>query len=118
MKIWIALLGTLVVAAMAVPAASARTWNRADAAYVEYHLTTYWNTDDGESIVDANCEVWRGHDAHAKWEYGEWFASAWNCKEVDDVQRLFYVHVRVNRHGGLHVLEYRCDDSESAYACP
>jgi hypothetical protein len=51
-------------------------------------------------------------------EYAEWFASAWNCTEVDDVERLFYVHVRINQHGGLHVIEYDCDDSGSSYPCP
>ena len=98
--------------------ASARTWNRADATYVENHLTKYWNTSDGERIVDASCNVWWGHLGHVVREYGEWFSSAWQCKEVDDVERLFYAHVRINQYGALHVIQYRCDDSGSAYGCP
>lgn len=110
------LTAVLAVTAALAAASSARSWNRSDARYVEYHLASDWTTSDGVAIDTAFCTPWWGHQGHFVWEYNEWFGSAWNCTEHDVDSRTFWDHVRVNGGGGLAVWEYRC--RPSYYACP
>jgi hypothetical protein len=98
--------------------ADARSLGRSDAAYVQNHLIHYWQTSDGEAYVSATCDPWWHHGGHFVFEYGEWFGTAWNCRAVDDVNRVFWLHVRTRTGSLTSVVESSCNDNRSQYACP
>ena len=94
-------------------AASAHVW-RADAQFAASQLANDWRTSDGVRFDYADCTgVW----STRKWEYGEYFFHRFNCYATDVLARAWKVHFIVHRTSDS-VIQYRCDDSQSAYACP
>jgi hypothetical protein len=80
----------------------------------------HWTTCGGKRVEDARCSPWWGHDGHFRGEYVESVGSTWTCNEVDDLNRIFGVHVRAYRdpYALGRPVDFRCDDRFSQYAYP
>jgi hypothetical protein len=112
---------------LALPSiAQARGWAYAAAFYVQHQLVHHWRTSDGQRVISARCDPRRnapgGHYAN---DEGEALDSAWSCSEVDVLDRILYVHVRVQAGPPpdlnpyiSSVTEFRCSDRHSRYRCP
>ena len=111
------IIGALVAVALALPAsASAAFVWEATVRAVRHHLVTHYKTSDGANIHKAFCGgVWSAphHLVNGTWEFHKL-----NCSEVDAINRIFLVHVTVIGFQKTRVVEYRCNDRYSNYACP
>src|SRR5438046_2860188 len=112
-----AIAGALVAVAVALPAsASAAFVWEATVRAVRHHLVTHTRTSDGANIDKAFCGgVWSAPHRYAN---GAWYFHKLNCSEVDALNRIFLVHVTVIGSQSTRVVEYRCNDRYSNYACP
>ncbi len=111
-----ALVGAVVAVVLALPAVAIARPRLADKQYVQYQLVHHYLTSDGQNIDYARCKG--DFSGPHKWKFHEWLLHNFNCREVDDVSRIFGVAVAIHRNGSLGVVEYGCNDSYSNYYCP
>lgn len=87
------------------------------AGLVESQLIDRWTTTDGVRVRSAICTPRDRFTVHQHRIFG----AEWNCIEVDNLSRTFWVHATVanSRAGGLRsVIQYRCAAAYSRYSCP